>query len=540
VGADATLRVREAITVDFRGSHQGIFRTIPVRYERRGVDFALRVDDVHVFDESVAPLKTEVQHLGRAVRIRAWVPGALNATKTVIITYRVRRALIDVDGHEELYWNVTGTDWDVPIRQAEAIVSSPPGIPLDRIDSIAYTGPLGASGTDYTEERADTFLTFRTTRPLRPREGLTIAVGWPPGAIRGPGVIQQSWWFLGDNWPLGLPLLAMGGLLLVWRVHGRDPRGGPGSWPWLGSGGPQVIKPEYQPPEGMMPATGGALVAERATPRDVVATLVDLAVRGYIRIEEIQPAFGETDWVVHRLRPLAEDPHLRPLERSLLGRLFGSDGSLTERRLSEVRRDYDTVFPPIRDEIYRGLIGDGLFPSSPERVRALWLVTGLGLIGLAALVLTSGPGRFVRSPVVLATGLGMAGLIVAAFSPLMPRKTLRGAQAATHVKGFREFLERTSADELRRLPPDTMHKWLAWAIALGVSERWIHSFDGLTVTEPTWYTGHGGPQLGGLGRSLDRFASSAEQAILTSRRGKSGFSGGSSGGGLGGGGGGTF
>jgi uncharacterized membrane protein len=134
----------------------------------------------------------------------------------------------------------------------------------------------------------------------------------------------------------------------------------------------------------------------------------------------------------------------------------------------------------------------------------------------------------------------MAGLIVAAFSPLMPRKTLRGAQAATHVKGFREFLERTRADELRRLPPDTMHKWLAWAIALGVSERWIHSFDGLTVTEPTWYTGHGGPQLGGLGRSLDRFASSAEQAILTSRRGKSGFSGGSSGGGLGGGGGGTF
>lgn len=71
MGADATLRVREAITVDFRGSHQGIFRTIPVRYERRGVDFALRVDDVHVFDESVAPLKTEVQYLGRAVRITA-------------------------------------------------------------------------------------------------------------------------------------------------------------------------------------------------------------------------------------------------------------------------------------------------------------------------------------------------------------------------------------------------------------------------------------------------------------------------------------
>ena len=191
VEPDATLRVRESITFDFRGSHQGIFRTIPVRYERRGLEFALRVDDIHVFDESVAPLKTEVSRLGHAIRIRAWVPGALNAVKTVIITYRMRRALIDVDGHEELYWNVTGTEWDVPIRQAEAVVSSPPGIPLDRVVSTAYTGPPGASGSDYVEERADSFLTFRTTRTLRPREGLTIAVGWPLGAVHGPAVLQK-------------------------------------------------------------------------------------------------------------------------------------------------------------------------------------------------------------------------------------------------------------------------------------------------------------------------------------------------------------
>ena len=172
--------MREAITVDFRGAHQGLFRTIPVRYERRGLEFSLRVDDIHVFDENVAPLRTEVSRFGRAIRIKAWVPGAVDATRTVIITYRVRRALIDVDGHEELYWNVTGTEWDVPIRQAEAIVSSPAEIPLEQIRSIAYTGPRGAAGADYTEERADAFLTFRTTRLLRPREGLTIAVGWPP------------------------------------------------------------------------------------------------------------------------------------------------------------------------------------------------------------------------------------------------------------------------------------------------------------------------------------------------------------------------
>ncbi|HEY4908566.1 MAG TPA: DUF2207 domain-containing protein, partial [Methylomirabilota bacterium] len=421
--------------------------------------------------------KTEVSRLGRAIRIRAWVPGALNAVKTVIITYRMRRALIDVDGHEELYWNVTGTEWDVPIRQAEAVVSSPPGIPLDRVVSTAYTGPPGASGSDYVEERADSFLTFRTTRTLRPREGLTIAVGWPPGAVHGPAVLQKVGWFLGDNWPLALPLLALAGVLLVWRLYGRDPGGSP------------TIKPEYEPPEGMMPAAGGALVSERAMPRDVVATLVDLAVRGFIRIEEIEPDFGETDYVIRRLKAIPDDAQLKPLERSLLGRLFGSNWSLAERRLSEVKRDYDTTFPPVRDEIYRMMVRDGLFPSSPESVRALWLFAGLAMIGAATFILTSGAGRFVTSPGPLGIGLGLSGLIVAALSPLMPRKTLRGAQAMVRVKGFREFLERTGKDELRRLPPDTMHKWLAWAIALGISERWIHAFDGLPVSEPTWYSG---------------------------------------------------
>jgi len=535
VEPDATVRVRESITFDFRGSHQGIFRTIPVRYQRRGLEFDLRMDDIHVFDESVAPLKTEVSRPGRAIRIQAWVPGAANAVKTVIITYRVRRALIDVDGHEELYWNVTGTEWDVPIRQVEAVVSSPPGIPLDRVVAIAYTGPPGASGSDYVEERADTFLTFRTTRPLRPREGLTIAVGWPPGAVHGPAALQRVGWFLGDNWPLALPLLALGGVLLVWRLYGRDPGGSP------------AIKPEYQPPASMIPAAGGALVSERAMPRDVVATLVDLAVRGFIRIEEIESAWGGTDYVIHRLKATSDDAQLRPLERSLLSRFFGRDGSLTERRLSEVRRDYDTTFPPVRDEIYRMMVGDGLFPSSPESVRALWLFAGLTMIGAAAFFLTGGAGRFVTSPLVLGIGLGLAGLIVAALSPLMPRKTLRGAQATVWVKGFREFLERTSKDELRRLPPDTMHKWLAWAIALGVSERWIHAFDGLSVSEPTWYSSRGSFDLDSFDRGLTRFAASAEQAIITSRRGGDGSwsggggtSGGSSGGGMGGGGGGTF
>ncbi len=536
VSPDATLTVREALTVEFRGSHQGIYRTIPVRYSRGGFDYALRLDGIRVFDDNVRPLRTEVARADRYVRIKAWVPGAVNATKTVIVTYRVRRGLFDVDDHEELYWNVTGNEWDVPIREAEALVVSPAGVPLDAVHSVAYTGYAGTAGANYAEERADNFITFRTTRPLRPREGLTVAVAWPAGALPKAGRWQEAAWFIGDNWPLGLPALALALALLVWWSFGRDPATN------------RSIKPEYAPPDGLMPAEAGALVGERAHPSDMSATLVDLAVRGYLKVEQLPGTGGDPDFRFHRLRPIGGDGSIRPFESFLLAQLFGSDGGLATRELSAMRRDYDNVFPPIRDELYRTVVRDGLFPASPARVRAGWIGAGMAALIAAGAVFIWSWDWLGVSPTTLALGLGLSGVVLAAFAPLMPRKTWRGAQTVVRVRGFREFLERAEKDRLARMPGDTLHRWLPWAIALGVVERWIFNFEGLKVDEPTWISGGDSFSLSTYHRAVSGFSRGTEQAIMTGRReaggggwsGGSGFSGGSSGGGMGGGGGGTF
>jgi hypothetical protein len=507
-----------------------------VRYRRGGFDYALRLDGIRVFDENVQPLRAEISRSEGYVRIKAWVPGAVNATKTVIVAYRVRRGLFDVDDHQELYWNVTGNDWDAPIRAADVLVASPPGVPLESVRSVAYTGYYGVAGSDYIEERVDNFITVRTTRILRPREGLTVAVAWPPGAVTAAGLARQSLWFVGDNWPLGLPLLSLVLLLWIWQAYGLDPATN------------RSIKPEYAPPDGIIPAEAGALVAERAHPRDVSATLVDLAVRGYLRIEQTGEAGGEPDFLFHRLRPVVGDPGLRPVEALILSRLFRSDGSRETRLLSEVRRDYDNVFPPLRDGLYRALVLDGLFPSSPGAVRSEWLVAGVALLALAGIVFASSNDWLGVRPLTLALGLGLSGAAVCAFAPLMPRKTMRGAQMLVRVRGFQDFLERAEKDRLARMPADTLHQWLPWAIALGVSERWIFNFQGLKVDAPTWYVGRDPFSLSNYNAAVNSFSSRTEQAILTSRRGAgasgwgggSGFSGGFSGGGMGGGGGGTF
>jgi len=146
-------------------------------------------------------------------------------------------------------------------------------------------------------------------------------------------------------------------------------------------------------------------------------------------------------------------------------------------------------------------------------------------------------------------GVAASGLVFIAWGWVMPRKTWAGVQILALVRGFQEFLERAEKDRLERMPPDTLHRWLPWAMALGVTERWVFNFQGLKVAAPTWYQSRGDFSLPTFVHDLGAFARRAEEAILTTRRGYGdggggrgggGFSRGSSGGGMGGGGGGTF
>ena len=536
---DASLLVREDITFEFQGAHNGVFRTIPVRYDRGGYEWALRLDSVGVYDEANQPLRHEVAYPGRYVKIKAWVPGAVDTKKTVTFVYRVRRGILSFEDHDELYWNATGNDWEVPIRHAEVFVKTPPGVAQDAVRTAAYTGPGGSSGQEYAVDRVETFLRFSATRAFRPREGITVVVGWPPGHIGRPSGTRQAVWFFGDNWPFGLPLLAFAAGWLVWWAYGRDPASN------------RSVKPEYEPPAGLIPAEAGTLVDEKAEPRDVLATIVDLAVRGSFRIEPITTAAGRPDYAFTRLKPVAGAASLKEFELYVLAKLFGGDWTLSTCLLSEIRRDYDRTFPPIRDRLYRLMVEGGLFPSSPGLVRADWLIPGVLLVAAAFVLPGFWPSWLDVYGFALPAAIVASGLVLMGWSRFMPRRTWAGVQTLASVRGFQEFLERAEKDRLERMPADTLHRFLPWAIALGVSEKWIFNFKGLKVDEPGWYAGPSPFSLDTYHSGVSAFTAHATEAILTTRTGgfasgASGFSsgggggGGSSGGGGGGGGGGTF
>jgi hypothetical protein len=506
INPDSSLSVREDITFDFMGRHNGVYRTIPVRERRGGLEWALRLEDIHAWGERGELLRTDVSYRQHYVRIKAWVPGSINTRRTVTLGYRVRRGLLAWDDGDELYWNVTGTEWEVPIRAAEAYVAMPGTVSRDLVRAVGYVGARGSRDRDYAIDWSGQVLMVRATRPLGPREGLTLSVRWPRGHTTRPSAAREAWWHVVDNWPLGLPILALGLMVVAWRRYGRDPASR------------RSVMPLYEPPRGLSPAEASGLLDHRIEPRDVVATIVDLAVRGYLHLSKVTTAFGKPDFLFKRTKLVYEPGELKPLEMYMLIKLFGMDWRLNLRLLSEVRDDFACTFPDIRDHIFQMLVADGLYPASPRVVRALWAGAGALIVALAAVLGLrdlDGLGAFRWE---LPLSLAVSGLVVIAMSGVMPRRTWRGVYQRVRLLGFREFLERAEKDRLERLPPDTIHRWLPWAMALGVTERWLIHFQGLTVEPPVWYTGDGPFTLATFGRDLVTFGQRAQEAIVSSGR----------------------
>ncbi|MBK7405397.1 MAG: DUF2207 domain-containing protein [Phycisphaerales bacterium] len=547
VGPDASMLVRERIVADFsREAHHGIFREIPYRYRRAGSSFDLRLAVVSVEDGQGHPRRWARERRGGKLRLRIGdADQTLTGLQEFVVVYRVERGLLSFDTHDELYWNVTGTEWPVPIERASCTVTLPGAVDAASIRSRSYLGAFGTGASGPEPVIAGREVEFRTGVPLREWEGLTVVVGWAPGAITFPDWTTRAGWFVTDNGVLVAPVLTALLMLLLWRVFGRD-RGAPG---------PIVV--QYSAPDGLSPLEVGTLIDERVDTRDVTAALVGLAVRGYLRIDAsgaaILGSIDAKDVVLWKLREA--DRQLTDAERMLLGKVF-AEGKRTS--LSDLQHKFYAQLPDISRKTYDALVVGGYFASSPSGVRGAWMVMGvlwaIAWVLLAVAVVKSDAAPPI--PWIIAAVLGAPQLLVLA--PHMPRRTAKGRRALEAVKGLEEYVVRAERRELEeRAAKDGFQahfeSLLPYALAFGLVERWGEKFEGLFTPEPGWYVGPSGSPLSAslLAMQLGRTTGSMGTAMTSLPRssggsssgfggGGSGFSGGFSGGGGGGGGGGAW
>ena len=539
VDEDSSAVITERITLAFVGHWNGIYRDIPVDYPGPGgTNYKLLLKITSVKDGEGRPLEFESRIQDGFRKLKIYVPGADDTTRMVEITYAVPNALRHFPDHDEFYWNVTGNDWPVPIDHASAFVIFPAQA-AGGLRAQAFTGAYGDTSHEATATVNGSNVAFETTDPLPMRGGLTIDVYVPPDILRSPGILKRIAWFLAGNSIVLVPLLALAVMFPLWWYKGRDPDPG------------ISVAPIYEPPAKMTPAEVGALVDDSVDPRDITSTLVDLAVRGYVTIEETKDEgllsfLHGKDYVFHLLKPMTQWQELAPHERVMLESVFAGG---QQTKLSSLRNKFYTAIPVLKSDILTALKKKGMYRTDPEAAQkyrlggtAIIVVLFLGLhwLGLMS-VFDSGHTGVVA--------VAAAGLVVYLFGRKMSCKTFQGVRAFTQVRGFQEFMRRVDADRLKRMPPDTFEKYLAFAMALGVEQQWAHAFEGIVKDSPSWYQSSTGGMFSPwmFTNSLTSMTSQAQSAFVSAPRASSsgsGFSGGGgggfSGGGFGGGGGGAF
>jgi uncharacterized membrane protein len=540
VAQDGSAIVHERITVSFEGEWHGIHRFIPVEYPGpRGTNYTLFLNVTRVTDGDGHRLKYESSRSNDLRDLKIYIPDAVDTTRTVEITYTVRNPTRFFEDHDEFYWNVTGNDWPVPIDHATAEVSFP-GAAAGSLRAQAFTGAYGSAERNAATEVKGPEVSFETNDPLPMRGGLTIDVYVPKGILKEPGGFTRMLWFLGSNSIVLLPLWTLAVMFTMWWYKGRDPDPG------------VSVAPMYEPPPDMSPAEAGTLLDDAIHPRDITCTLVDLAVRGFVKIEEVDDkglVFHHKDYVFHLLKPMAEWTSLAPHEQVMLTNVFG-EGDTT--RLSSLKNRFYTAIPVIKQDVMAALKNKGMYLVDPDSANG-YSVVGILLIVAPFLMLQFLWHKDVFSSIGLLVGCGIISAIIWwLFARQMTAKTVKGGRTRVAVLGFQEFMNRVDADRLKRMPPNTFEKFLPYAMALGVEHQWAQAFAGIVTNPPSWYAGPGyGPGFNAIyfANAMHGMSNDMHQVFVSAPRASStgsGFSGGGfggggfSGGGFGGGGGGAF
>ncbi len=517
LGADRGLTVTETIRYDFGGGFRhGIFRLIPEVYQRNGAHYRLHFTLLQALMDGGAVPATVTDRDGNW-EMRLGDPNqTLTSRHTYQIRYQTERAINDVNGRAELYWNVIGSLWPVPIEAASFRLHAP-ALPEA---TACFVGMFGAQEASCAMAEQETGWVVRAERPLRPYEDLTIVAAFPHTVIpaRSPG--EVLWQFVVDNlWAL-LPFGTFFLMLGIWWKWGKEPRGR------------GVIIPVYEEPEALAPALMSALLEQHVSLHAITATILDLARRGYLSVKI------EENGRISFVRQRAPDAELLGYERMLLDALF-KKGTQTERSLQDLKGTFWEPMQHACQELCQELVRRGFFGRSPLVARAPWIL----IAGMLAIGGFLAGGLFIIS-------CGLSALIIFAFGWQMPQMTKRGALMAEACEGFKRFLSVTEKQRLaftdapeRR--PEQFARFLPAAVAFGVEHRWAERFAGLELPPPAymsgpWTTWNAIAFSQAVSTLHTQASSSMYHAPSSAGMGRSGFSGGGAGGGFGGGGGGSW
>ncbi len=516
VRGDGSLEVRERVVADFLKERHGIYRYVPYQGTNDREDpYRLRIGLIGARRDGQTERVSASKENGNVVWKIGKADQGLLGTHVYELTYRVENAIGRFEDFDEVYWNVSGEGWDTPLPAVSARVALPEGVAATQ--NRCYVGSYGSiSEACSVRGEKGSVLDFVSARSGEP---MTVAVGFPKNAVGGPSLFKRLLWALGryGSWILPFAVLILA--YRSWKKHGDDAPLG-------------TIVTQYEPPAGLTPAETRAVLTQSASSKDVAATIVDLAARGYILIEEAEKKnrlFTTKEYALLLTKAFKADAELRPFELQMLSSLFS--GTIGEKvELSSLKKTFHMQAEAFTKGVMASLSERGFFVRDPGYVRGLWMgIGGAALVAAFVLIPLSGP-------------LIASGILLMIFGWFMPKWSETGLEAVRHASGYKEFISKV---EKYRAPwmedQNVFFRTLPYAIVFGLGAKWAKAFAHLQMQPPNWY--HGANMAAWSTVDFEKNMQGWSSAIAavsapSSRPGSSG--GGFSGGGFGGGGGGSW
>jgi hypothetical protein len=521
VRPDGVVHAKETVTYDFAGGGTSIERTFVVRTrdsDRR--DRVFEVENIKAASPNGGPATVATTANGDTMTVRVAGP-QVSGTHTTVLEYDVRGALSTTTSGQELRWTTIG-GWKVPVAEARVTVDAAAVVSNLNCFAGALTSSIGCTQffTNHTHTRGEF-----VQQNLFPREYLTVAVGYPPNTTKAVPLYQQRHTLataftvngISGGALVALLVLLLGGLGLLYQLRGRDSRI-VGQKAAEGDHAPISNGARFDPPDGVRPGQVGTLVDEQADVIDVTATIVDLAVRGYLLIEELpRETYGRLDW---KLRKLDRPPNdLLLYERMLYAALF--DGR-DEIRLSQLGGTFAEQLARVRSALYEDVVKQGWFGRRPDAERTRWttagmILTGVGVAGTVLLALFTDLALIGLAVIIAGAALTLGG-------QHMPAKTARGATVLAHTIGFRAYLYRGEAEDV---PEDqrvsVFSRYLPYAVVFDAVQRWAKTVEDAGVREEGadnlyWYEGPAEWDLSKFAESMRIFTLATSGAISQARQ----------------------
>ncbi len=538
---DGTIHIKEIVDVNFKSElHHGIYRNIPVAYKNKGMNFNLRVKNVHIEDMDGNSIPFRKGRKGRYLNLRIGKASKLISGKHIyVISYNVERVYMFTDENAIFYWNIIGTEWYVPILTSHSTIYLPEDVEEKDIFYNVTGGYYGSSNKISEDSLYAGKLEIQTKRALQPSEGLTIYMKLPDDSVIKPSLLKGIYWFILDNWVLFIPIIAFLIMFGLWFKYGRNPEFNQYS-----------VVVRYKPPDDLTAAEVGTLIDEMCDAQDVNSILIDLARRGYVKIIEIETKkllfMKNLDYRIKLLKDYKTD-NLESYEKTFLDALF-SDGVQESVLISSLKNKFYIDYKEIKNNIYISLMKKKMFISNPETIRNKYMVIGMIFI-LTPIFLMGIIISVLQTNLYFIFALILSGIIIIAFGRIMPRKTRYGALKTMEILGFKEYLERVEKEEIEsrlKKNPYLFDEILPYALSLGVADIVASKFLDLISHPPEWFVSSNTGVfttivfMNSLGNAMHSFNTTLTSKPSSSGSGGSSSGGGFSGGGFGGGGGGSW